>query len=308
MSSNIQLFIEKQEGLKANQIQSLTEIFSNLFEKTDTWKNEIQDNTPTSYDDGEKIMRSRELRLQVREARLTITKLHKELKADALAEGRALDAIKRFGLEILEPLEDQAEKNENFIKIQEELRLSKLQEERMKIIGEYADVMPVHQTDWSVYSETDFLQQVKVAKALRLQAEQERKDEEEAMKAQAEEAERERQAKEAELQKAKDLLAKQEAEADALRQQLKDAEDREASITASLKIAEQKEEPQSVPNLTKRENPDKDLLIDWIKKVAEIPVPECKTKRGKEIQAIFQDAHLRMVKFLQKTIEDAQGK
>jgi hypothetical protein len=180
--------IIEETGLELSKSTAIQNAFGNFYSKIAEWKSELPSVTVTAYDQGDKILKARELRLEVRTARLEITKLHKELKADALKEGRAIDAVKNFALSELEPLEEAFKLNENYIAIQEELRLSKLREERMAIMTQYQDVLPVHQTAYELMSEEDFQAQVKMAKiAVRMKEEEE---------AEMQKAEEERHAKE----------------------------------------------------------------------------------------------------------------
>lgn len=180
--------IIEETGLELSKSTAIQNAFGNFYSKIAEWKSELPSVTVTAYDQGDKILKARELRLEVRAARLEITKLHKELKADALKEGRAIDAVKNFALSELEPLEEAFKLNENYIAIQEELRLSKLREERMAIMIQYQDVLPVHQTAYELMSEEDFQAQVKMAKiAVRMKEEEE---------AELKKAEEERHAKE----------------------------------------------------------------------------------------------------------------
>lgn len=166
--------IIEETGLELSKSAAIQNAFGNFYSKIAEWKSELPSVTVTAYDQGNKILKARELRLEVRTARLEITKLHKELKADALKEGRAIDAVKNFALTELEPLEEAFKLNENYIAIQEELRLSKLREERMNIMCEFQDVLPVYQTAYELMSEFEFQAQVKMAKiAVRMADEEE---------------------------------------------------------------------------------------------------------------------------------------
>lgn len=225
--------IIEETGLELSKSTAIQNAFGNFYAKIAEWKSELPSVTVTAYDQGDKILKARELRLEVRTARLEITKLHKELKADALKEGRAIDAVKNFALSELEPLEEAFKLNENYIAIQEELRLAKLREERMAIMIEFQDVVPVHQTNYELMSEEDFQVQIKMAKiAVRMKEEEE---------AEMQKAEQERHAKEEQerariaeeqriaVEKAKEEAKKAQEEAEKLR---KEAEQLEATRRA----------------------------------------------------------------------------
>lgn len=246
--------IIEETGLELSKSTAIQNAFGNFYSKIAEWKSELPSVTVTAYDQGDKILKARELRLEVRTARLEITKLHKELKADALKEGRAIDAVKNFALTELEPLEEAFKLNENYIAIQEELRLSKLREERMAIMCEFQDVLPVYQTSYELMSEEDFQVQVKMAKiAVRMKEEEE---------AEMQKAEQERHVKEEQerlriaeeqriaVEKAKEEAKKAREEAEAMR---KEGEERmkaielenqkkdewNAQLSAKLKAAEE---------------------------------------------------------------------
>lgn len=225
--------IIEEIGLELSKATAIQNAFGNFYAKIAEWKSELPNVTVTAYDQGEKIMKARELRLEVRSARLEITKLHKDLKADALKEGRAIDAVKNFALAELEPLEELFKANENYIAIQEELRLSKLREERMNIMREYEGIVPVYQTAYEHMSEEDFQAQIKMAKiAVRMKEEEEaelRKAEEERHAKEEEERLRIAEEQRIAVEKAKEETKKAQEEAEKLR---KEAEQLEATRRA----------------------------------------------------------------------------
>lgn len=230
--------IIEETGLELSKSTAIQNAFGNFYSKIAEWKSELPSVTVTAYDQGEKILKARELRLEVRTARLEITKLHKELKADALKEGRAIDAVKNFALSELEPLEEAFRLNENYIAIQEELRLSKLKSERMDIMREFESVLPIHQTAYEVMSEEDFQSQVKMGKiAMKMREEEEA----EARKAEEERLRMEEQERQKAIEEQKAIAEKARAEAEQAR---KDAEEarKKAEETEAQRKAEREAE------------------------------------------------------------------
>jgi hypothetical protein len=291
--------IIEETGLELSKSTAIQNAFGNFYSKIAEWKSELPSVTVTAYDQGDKILKARELRLEVRTARLEITKLHKELKADALKEGRAIDAVKNFALSELEPLEEAFKLNENYIAIQEELRLSKLREERMAIMCEFQDVLPVYQTSYELMSEEDFQVQVKMAKiAVRMKEEEEaemQKAEEE--RHAREEQERARIAEEQKIavEKAKEEAKKAREEAEAMRKEGEERmkaielenKKRENELSAKLKIAEESARENAEVKIHIHDNktgPDKIRLRQFAQELARIQAPVCTTADGMRVE------------------------
>ena len=79
-----------------------------------------------SEDDIEIMKEARTTRLALAKIRVAVDKKHKELKADALAFGRAVDSIKRTIHATIVPVEEHLQEQEEFIRILEQRRLNEL--------------------------------------------------------------------------------------------------------------------------------------------------------------------------------------
>lgn len=116
---------------------------------------------------------ARAARLTIRERRIAVEKVHKEIKADVLREGRAIDGIKNVLLALLEPLEVYYDKQENFVKYQEEEKseLIRLEVEK-RIAEEMAEAARIkEQEDQRIREENETLKEQAYQKEQELIAE-----------------------------------------------------------------------------------------------------------------------------------------
>ncbi len=93
--------------------------------------------TVTSAEEKDKMALARTTRMSLRDIRLAIADTHKELKADALKKGQALDKEKRELLAIIEPLETRLLQQEQFEALQLADAKMRLQQEREDMLKPY---------------------------------------------------------------------------------------------------------------------------------------------------------------------------
>lgn len=171
---------------------------------------------------------SETLRLKLKDVRVEIGNCHKAAKEESLRTGRAIDRIKRVGLEICEPAEARLEEMEKFAERAEEKRKAELFEKRAEIVRQYGDPgfyklgdMTEGQFNaliegFELEANRKYLAEAKLSADL---ANQKAHDERVAAEAKAEAAQREIQAKleaaqsklDAERKAAQEALAKQKA-------------------------------------------------------------------------------------------------
>ncbi len=82
----------------------------------------------------EVMAKARRARLFLKDERVKMEKVRKELKADIVKQGRAIDGIARHLKSLIEPAEKHLLEQENFIKIREAQRLDDLHLERSAIL------------------------------------------------------------------------------------------------------------------------------------------------------------------------------
>lgn len=96
-----------------------------------------KDLTVTSAEEKDKMALARTTRMSLRDIRLAIEDTHKELKAEALKTGQALDKEKRELLAVIEPLEARLLQQEKFEALQLADAKMRLQQEREDMLRPY---------------------------------------------------------------------------------------------------------------------------------------------------------------------------
>lgn len=96
------------------------------------------------------------MRLKLRKLRTDSDKKRKDLKADALAYGKAVQAIYNKIEGRIKPLEEHLQNQEDFIKIKELERINALREDRQKQLEPYSEYMSHVTSDIGVMSDDEF--------------------------------------------------------------------------------------------------------------------------------------------------------
>ncbi len=204
--------------------------FRDAFALVRTIEEEARNLRVTSIDQKAEMKRARELRLQLKAARVTAEKTRKDLKSDALLMGRAIDGANNLFLAACEPLERHLQEQEEYAeRVKAEERAKRIADRR-ELMAPYAGLLPpMSETLLGDMSDADFeatlenaklLERAKAEEAARVERERIEREriaaEEAAAKAAAEAAERERLQREAEEARAAaeaERKAREEAEA-----------------------------------------------------------------------------------------------
>lgn len=102
------------QPLDETRAATLRESFGAMFDAVDRWRIEASGLTVTAETETKKMGRARLLRLEIREARVTLDKRRKALKAGILIEGRALDGAYSVFEGLASPLESFLLEQEQF--------------------------------------------------------------------------------------------------------------------------------------------------------------------------------------------------
>jgi len=215
MENQLQVIVQ-QSGLDTTKAKYILEKFQDYFEIASEWETKARAIKVTSASQVTEMQMARVGRLFLKEKRVNIEKARKELKEQALREGKAIDGIANVLKALIEPIENYLDRQERFVEIQEEekreaMRLEvekRIEEER--IAKEKADA--------------EALEKARI--------------ENEKLKAEAIEREKKAQA---ERKKQEALLAKERAKADEARkkQEAKMAEERK-KVEIEKKMIEEK--------------------------------------------------------------------
>jgi colicin import membrane protein len=204
-------------GLESNLKLTLEQQFSSFFAEADKWRLAAQDI--------EDPKEARAVRLQMKNLRVAVEKKHKEMKADSLLFGRAVDGAKNIFLSIAQPIERQLEDIEKAEERRIQAEKEAKQEERRSAIVDYLDPMiPV--PDFSNLTDEQFAIVLNDSKALfemkqesirkaeqdRIEREKKEAEEREAQRLENIRLKAEAEAREKEMQKEREKLAKEKAE------------------------------------------------------------------------------------------------
>ena len=238
MSNNKLQVILNEQGIEKSDVAKLVEAFGGPFEEAGQILATYKDIKVTDEKDTAGMAKARELRLILKKARTTVENNRKELKADIVKQGKAIDSVARYVKEEIEPAEEYLELQEKFAELAQAKREADLKAKRIEQLMQYTDDLSVYNLDGM--TEDQFNTLLATLKA-QYEAEQKRIADEAKAKAEAEEAERKRieeQAKEnARLKAEAEAREKAEAierekrekeEAERLEKERKEREAREA--------------------------------------------------------------------------------
>ena len=119
MANELKIIVEKS-GLEPTKGKFILEKFQDYFEIAAEWEKKAKAIVVTSPTQEADMERAREGRLILKDKRIALEKARKELKEQALREGKAIDGIANVLKALIIPIEEHLYKQENFVKIQEE--------------------------------------------------------------------------------------------------------------------------------------------------------------------------------------------
>ena len=244
MENQLQVIV-KESGLEATKAQYILEKFQNYFEIAGQWEIKAKALIVTDASQTAEMQMARTGRLFLREKRVAVEKVRKELKEQALREGKAIDGIANVLKALIVPIEEHLERQEKFVEIQqaaeaEKIRLEVVERmEKERIAKEKADAE--EQERIRIENEKLKAEAIKREKA----AEAEKKKHAEAMAEQQEKARLERESMEktakAEREKQAKILAiqKEKAEAEHKQMEEKARKEREKADAEKKKATEE---------------------------------------------------------------------
>lgn len=273
MESNKLEVIVTESGLEPTKAGVILSKFKDYFDLAAEWERKSKTIVVTNENQLTDMQMARTARLFLREKRIAIENARKELKEQALREGKAIDGIANVLKALIVPIEEYLEKQEKFVELrkaekEEIIRIEvekKMEEER--ISKERAEAEERER----IKSENDRLKKEAEAKELALQ--QERK------KVEAEKLEAERQAK---------------AEQDRLKKEAEEKLSQEKRI-ADAKIKEEQEKSRIEREKIEKENQEK-----LSKERAERDKIEAELKSKKEEEERIKREEIEKVETLKK--------
>ncbi len=112
--------IVKESGLEQSKAKFILENFQNYFEIADEWANKAKTIKVTDASQKADMEIARVGRLFLREKRIAVENSRKQLKEQALREGKAIDGIANVLKALIVPIEEYLEKQEKFVELKEE--------------------------------------------------------------------------------------------------------------------------------------------------------------------------------------------
>ena len=296
MENKLEIIV-KESGLEKSKAQVLLENFSNYFEIAAEWETKAKAIRVTDESQRTEMKMAREGRLFLKQKRVDVENTRKQLKEQSLREGQTIDAIAKILKNLIEPIEEDLEKQEKFIEIRDAERKALRKEERVKILTaldfdfSYTDLLNMDDASFDGLV-LKLENEISARKEAERKAEEERIEKERAeaeereririenerLKAEAEERER---VAEIERKKAAEELAKAEAERKAVEEQARKEREEaerlriESERMASAKLeAERKERERVEAELKSKQDAEKKEETDRIaseKKAAAAP-------------------------------------
>lgn len=248
-------------GVENETALSLENIFTPYFQQASEWKEKAEKLVITDASQVKEMQEAREARLALKNIRVAVEKQRVALNEDGLRKTKAINGIANVIKFLIVPIEEHLQKQEDFVKIQEEQRKAQLKEDREKEMAQYEAETTFY--DLANMPEETYLNLLTNAKEqYKLKQEVQRKIEEERIareKAEAEERERvrienERLRKEAE-EREKAIEAERKAQQAELEKQRKEAEEKQKVIEAQLK--KEREEREKIEAQRRAEEAEK---------------------------------------------------
>ena len=123
-------------GLDQNSNAAILEKFAAFDAQASEWMAKAKTLVVTGADQKDEIKQAREARLALRKIRTEADKTRKELKAESLRYGKAVQGVYNFLEYKIKPIEDHLQSQEDFAKIAEQKRVDALRAERELLVND----------------------------------------------------------------------------------------------------------------------------------------------------------------------------
>lgn len=131
MSSELEVIVQKS-GLDSTKANELLTKFSDYFDIAAEWELKAKSIVVTDESQQAEMKMARVGRLFLKEKRVAVEKTRKEMKAQAIREGKAIDGIANVLKALIIPIEEHLDQQEHFV----EIRAKKAEDERLKLVAE----------------------------------------------------------------------------------------------------------------------------------------------------------------------------
>lgn len=307
--------IIESSGLDKSKSDYLLEKFADYTSLAAEWEAKAKQIVVTDETQTDLMKSAREGRLLLKDKRVEIEKTRKQLKDSSLKEGRAIDEIAKALTALIEPTEKYLDEQEKFAERKEAERIKTLQQERFALVKPYLNESDLqYPMEYGKMHENQFnallagyIANYEKRIADEKKAEEDRiaqqKAEAEAREAQRIENERlKKEAEEREKQFAAERKAAQEkadkerAESERIlleerriaQEKLKVEQEQARQLAAELQAKKDQEEKERLEQEKLESAPDKEKIVDLIKRLHDFELPTVKTKKAKAIISATQ--------------------
>ncbi len=295
MSNELTKIIEEQ-SLIPTQAEFLLENFKTIFETAKKYELEAREIKVTDITQIDKMLKARELRLEIGKLRINADKVRTKLKENSLREGRAIQGFYNVIEALTKPLEAHLKDQEKFAEKIEEQKKELKAVERSSLLSKYTEESSLYNLrDMSEQGFQELLRASKIAYETTLEtekkAERERKEDEVKFKKEQKRIRLEN----AKLQKELDLKNKAEIEknrlakieSDKKQKEIDKANDNlkkvEDEIEADKKAKEEDEEKKRIEKKKAELAPDKEKLITLARELGLYKLPEVDSEEAKKV-------------------------
>lgn len=244
MSKQVQLqTIIEEQGITKSGMHPLIEAFGAPFTEAGEVLADYESIKVKDELDLATMAKAREARLILKKARTTVENNRKELKADIVKQGKAIDNIARFVKEQIEPAEKYLETQEKYAELKAAARQAEIKAKRVEQLSQYVDDISIFNLDEMTDERFDVvLESAKSQKEAEIAIEKKREEERlEAERKEREEQERIRLENEKLRKEAEEREAKAKAEAEAREKAEKAEREKREKEEAKRLEAERKE-------------------------------------------------------------------
>ncbi len=291
-TKELQVLVD-ESGLDSTKARILMDNFSDAFDKAAEWELQAQQLVVTNAFQVSIQRMAKVLRLEIRKVRLEVENTRKSLKEQALREGKAIDGIANVLKALMVPLEEHLDKQENFIKYENQALAEQARIEADRLLAEKIE-------SERVAEEKRIADQAAENTRLKLEAEAREK----AAEAERAEAARKRALEEARAaaeRKAALALLAEEREAAAEQQRQADAAlQKERDDAAAKADAAQKESDAKAAEAVR--------VADEKARLEEEERERVRIKEQGQLNANLKDAVLKAARDKQAAIEEAEKK
>lgn len=268
------LAIVNSSNLSQPEAKTLITNFGTYEQVAEEWKTKAEMIVVTDASQVAEMEMAKVARKKFSDMRIAIEKTRKELKEQSLRKGQAIDAIAKFLVSLISPIEEHLKLQENFIKIQE---AKKAEEVRIEAEKKAAEELRL-----KLEAEEKELEQIRLEN-IRLQEEARKREQEfakERAKAEADRRKAEQKAQR-EREEAEKVLAEEKVKAEAERMRVEE-EVRKQREKAEKILAEERAK-------AKAERIEKEKIQKLLDSIIECPYCHQKlTKNGEKYENINQ--------------------